>query len=111
MRIPLLAIFIAAVSSSAPAVPQAFPVPDRRVRLETAFGDIDRQFTDFMKTAHVPGAAWGVIIDGELAHSGAAGPDCRVQWAGRCRHRLSHRVDDQELHRDGDPQASRRRSF
>ena len=74
MRIPLLlAVLIAAVSSSAPAVPQAFPVPDRRARLESAFGDIDRQFTDFTKTAHVPGAAWGVIIDGELAHSGAAG--------------------------------------
>ena len=74
MRIPLLLVsLIAVVSSSTPAVPQAFPVPDRRARLESAFGDIDRQFTDFIKTAHVPGAAWGIIIDGELAHSGAAG--------------------------------------
>jgi CubicO group peptidase (beta-lactamase class C family) len=74
MRIPLLfAIMIAAASASAPAVPQAFPVPDRRARLESAFGDIDRLFTDYIKTAHVPGAVWGVIIDGELAHSGAAG--------------------------------------
>ena len=74
MRIPLLlACLIAVASSSTPGVPQAFPVPDRRARLESAFGDIDRQFTDFVKTAHVPGAAWGVIIDGELAHSGAVG--------------------------------------
>jgi len=74
MRIPLLlASLIAVVSSSTPGVPQAFPVRDRRARLESAFGDIDRQFADFVKTAHVPGAAWGVIIDGELAHSGAAG--------------------------------------
>ena len=72
MRIPFLfAIAIAAVFSSAPAVPQSFPVPDRRARLESAFGDVDRLFTDFIKTAHVPGAAWGVIIDGDLAHSGA----------------------------------------
>jgi CubicO group peptidase (beta-lactamase class C family) len=75
MRIPLLlAIVLAAASSSTPAVPEAaFPVPDRRARLESAFGDIDRLFADFTKTAHVPGAAWGVIIDGQLAHSGAAG--------------------------------------
>ena len=74
MRIPLLfAILVAAASASAPAIPQAFPVPDRRARLESAFSDIDRLFTDFIKTAHVPGAAWGLIIDGELAHAGAAG--------------------------------------
>jgi CubicO group peptidase (beta-lactamase class C family) len=75
MRIQLpLAILLAAAASSVPAVSQsAFPVPDRRARLESAFGDINQLFADFIKTAHVPGAAWGVIIDGELAHSGAAG--------------------------------------
>jgi CubicO group peptidase (beta-lactamase class C family) len=74
MRIRLLlAIVLAAAASSVPASQSAFPVPDRRAKLESAFGDIDRLFADFIKTAHVPGAAWGVIIDGELAHSGAAG--------------------------------------
>jgi hypothetical protein len=75
MRIQLLlAIVLAAAASSVPAVSQsAFPVADRRARLESAYGDIDRLFADFIKTSHVPGAAWGVIIDGELAHSGAAG--------------------------------------
>ena len=70
----LLAIVLAVAALSVPAVSQsAFPVPDRRARLESAFGDIDRLFAEFIKTSHVPGAAWGVIIDGELAHSGAAG--------------------------------------
>ena len=75
MRIQLLlAIVLAAAESSVPAVSQsAFPVPDRRAKLESAHGDIDRLFADFIKASHVPGAAWGVIIDGELAHSGAAG--------------------------------------
>jgi CubicO group peptidase (beta-lactamase class C family) len=41
--------------------------------LAAAFPDIDRLFTEFAKTAHVPGAAWGIVIDGKLAHSGAAG--------------------------------------
>ena len=30
-------------------------------------------FAEFARAAHVPGAAWGIVIDGELAHSGAAG--------------------------------------
>jgi CubicO group peptidase (beta-lactamase class C family) len=50
-----------------------FPVADRRDRLAGAFGEIDRLFTEFAKTSHVPGAAWGIVIDGELAHTGAAG--------------------------------------
>ena len=41
--------------------------------LTDAFPEIDRLFADFAKAAHVPGAAWGIVIDGELAHSGAAG--------------------------------------
>jgi CubicO group peptidase (beta-lactamase class C family) len=75
MRIQLrLGIILAVTASSFTARSQsAFPVPDRRVRLESAFGDIDRLFADYIKTAHVPGGAWGVIIDGELAHAGAAG--------------------------------------
>jgi CubicO group peptidase (beta-lactamase class C family) len=46
---------------------------DRRAKLASAFPEIDRVFREYVQTAHVPGAAWGVIIDGELAHAGAAG--------------------------------------
>ena len=28
---------------------------------------------DFARAAHVPGAAWGIVVDGELAHAGATG--------------------------------------
>jgi CubicO group peptidase (beta-lactamase class C family) len=54
----------------------AFPrqsAPDRRATLAKSFGEIDRLFTEFAKSAHAPGAAWGIVIDGELAHSGAMG--------------------------------------
>jgi CubicO group peptidase (beta-lactamase class C family) len=44
-----------------------------RAKLATAFADIDRLFTDFATQQHVPGAAWGIIVDGELAHAGASG--------------------------------------
>ncbi len=64
---------IAAGTHAVPAPLLQFSNPDRRAKLATAFADIDRTFSEFAKTAHVPGAAWGIVIDGELAHSGAAG--------------------------------------
>lgn len=53
--------------------PPRFTDPDRRAKLSTAFVEIDRLFRDFSTRAHVPGAAWGIVIDGELAHIGATG--------------------------------------
>ena len=50
-----------------------FTDPDRRAKLEKAFPEIDRLFQDYARDAHVPGAAWGVIVDGELAHTGVTG--------------------------------------
>src|SRR6185295_16349573 len=42
-------------------------------KLPEAFADVDRLFTQFMADRHVPGAAWGVIVDGQLAHVGVGG--------------------------------------
>jgi CubicO group peptidase (beta-lactamase class C family) len=47
--------------------------PPRRATLTEAFADVDRLFTQFMADRHVPGAAWGVIVDGQLAHAGVKG--------------------------------------
>ena len=44
-----------------------------RARLATAFVEIDRVFRDFATQSHVPGAAWGIVVDGELAHVGVTG--------------------------------------
>jgi len=44
-----------------------------RARLAAAFAEIDRLVQSFMAETHVPGAAWGIIVDGELAHAGAFG--------------------------------------
>jgi CubicO group peptidase (beta-lactamase class C family) len=41
--------------------------------LSAAFPEIDRQVSAFMERAHVPGAAWGIVIDGRLAHVGVSG--------------------------------------
>src|ERR671931_21398 len=39
----------------------------------TDFADVDKLFQDFASANHVPGAVWGVVIDGRLAHTGATG--------------------------------------
>ena len=71
----IVCTLVATVAYTAPppqALPQ-FPDRDRKAKLSTAFADIDALFAEFAKSAHVPGAAWGIVIDGELAHSGSAG--------------------------------------
>src|ERR1044071_1017653 len=41
--------------------------------LTAAFREVDRVFTEFVSQNHVPGAAWGIVVDGLLAHSASAG--------------------------------------
>lgn len=50
-----------------------FPNADRREVLTRAFPEVDRLFQAFAADARVPGIAWGILIDGELAHAGTAG--------------------------------------
>lgn len=55
------------------AEPARFVDADRSAKLRSAFFEIDRLFQEFVRTSHVPGAAWGIVIDGELRHLGTAG--------------------------------------
>jgi CubicO group peptidase (beta-lactamase class C family) len=45
----------------------------RRPDRATVFVEIDRLVHDFMEREHVPGAAWGIILDGTFVHRGTAG--------------------------------------
>ncbi|MGE0555141.1 MAG: serine hydrolase domain-containing protein [Gemmatimonadales bacterium] len=58
-----------AAALPAPPVAQA----DRVAALATAYPGVDRVFEDFVREQHVPGAAWGIILDGRLAHVGVTG--------------------------------------
>ena len=53
--------------------PATFADPQRRAKLAGAFPQIDALIAAFMERTHVPGAAWGIIVDGELAHLGVSG--------------------------------------
>jgi CubicO group peptidase (beta-lactamase class C family) len=67
-------IVIAAIVGALTLLASARPTAQAdRARLAAAFADIDRLFTDFTTQQHVPGAAWGVIVGGELAHAAASG--------------------------------------
>lgn len=63
----------AQTESSFKAEPARFVDPDRRTKLAAAFPELDALFREFATRLHVPGAAWGIVIDGDLAHSGATG--------------------------------------
>ena len=110
MRTPIIVLALAVISSTqpAPAPSSQFRDADRRTKLAASYADIDRLFSDFARGAHAPGAAWGIVVDGELAHAGGFGVrDVAAEGTRRRRYRLSYRVDDEELYRDGDPAASR----
>ena len=75
-----IAVVTASCSASAqPSVsagrmePARFADPERAAKLATAFGDVDRLFREFATREHVPGAAWGIVVDGRLVHVGTYG--------------------------------------
>ena len=55
------------------APPARFADTARRAKLEAAFPEIDRVVREFTIERHIPGAAWGVVVDGQLAHTGVTG--------------------------------------
>jgi CubicO group peptidase (beta-lactamase class C family) len=63
----------AAVPGAGRVPPPAFADPQRLAKLEGAFSEIDRVFRAFAGQSRVPGIAYGIVIDGRLAHTGAAG--------------------------------------
>lgn len=53
--------------------PAHFADPARREKLERAFPEIRGLFEKYLEEQHVPGVAFGVVIDGELAYADALG--------------------------------------
>jgi CubicO group peptidase (beta-lactamase class C family) len=56
-----------------PAQTPGFSDASRVAKLSSAFGDIDRMFRTYAEREHIPGAVWGIVIDGKLAHVGVTG--------------------------------------
>lgn len=77
MRInPLLSIIglLGVLASMAPvASASGFTDPARRAKLAAAYPEVDRVMREFVTRENVPGAAWGIVVDGELVHLGTVG--------------------------------------
>ena len=50
-----------------------FTDANRAIKLAAAYPDVDRLFRDYAVAQHIPGAAWGIIVDGQLVHVGVYG--------------------------------------
>ena len=73
-----IALAPAAAGSQTPrpggtAAPAGFTDPQRLAKLAGAYPAIDRLVREFAERSHVPGVAYGIIVDGRLAHVGTAG--------------------------------------
>ena len=50
-----------------------FEDPERLQKLEASYPAVDRLFEEYAREQHVPGMAWGIVIDGKLTHVGFSG--------------------------------------
>src|SRR4051794_5075334 len=73
MKRALAACLLMATVEAATVPPPVFTDPQRRAKLATAYPAVDRVFREFAERAHIPGAAWGIVVDGELARAGSFG--------------------------------------
>lgn len=64
----LAGLLLVSLASSASA-----QTADRAPALVPAFPEVDRIFTDYARAGHVPGMAWGILVDGRLVHTGTFG--------------------------------------
>ncbi|HET6577686.1 MAG TPA: serine hydrolase domain-containing protein [Gemmatimonadales bacterium] len=64
---------VAASQATRAAVPAGFTDPQRLAKLARAYPAIDSLMRDFAEQSHVPGIAYGIIVDGRLAHVGTTG--------------------------------------
>jgi CubicO group peptidase (beta-lactamase class C family) len=63
----------AQAARSSSIAPAKFTDPDRIAKLSAAFPEIDRLMRAFTDQSKVPGIAYGIVIDGRLAHLGVVG--------------------------------------
>jgi len=71
MRLLLLALL--AASTVRAQQPPAFTDPARAEKVAATAPAVERMFRDYAERQHLPGIAWGVMVDGKLVYTGATG--------------------------------------
>ena len=111
MRKTIFAALLFAIATPAlPQVPPA-PTPPRSMeeRIESLSDSLDQPFVRYMADGHVPGLAWGIVADGQLAYLRTFGsrtqdPSDRVTPDTL----VPDRLDVEGVHRARHPEAARR---
>ena len=71
MRFLIMALL--AASTLQAQQPAAFTDPDRADKVRATAPAVEQMFRDYAEERHMPGFAYGVVLDGELVYSGAFG--------------------------------------
>ena len=71
MRLLILAVFVAStLHAQEPAV---FTDPDRAAKVKATASAVEQMFRQYSERQHMPGLAYGVVLDGEVVYSGSFG--------------------------------------
>ena len=62
-----------APAASAGFAAPAFTDPERAARVEALLPEIDKMYAELAAREHLPGLAYGIVLDGKLIHSGGLG--------------------------------------
>jgi len=68
----LIGLVLVLLSGSAATLSTQAP-SGRQAKVLAAIPELDKLFAAFAERNHVPGIAYGVLVDGQLVHSGSAG--------------------------------------
>ncbi|MBK8043884.1 MAG: beta-lactamase family protein [Haliscomenobacter sp.] len=70
-------LFTAGLAVSLPAQkgykPPVFEDPDRMEKIQAIIPEIERQYLELMEKQHIPGLAFGIVVDGKLVYSKGLG--------------------------------------
>ncbi len=69
----LSALLLASTAVTGEVPPPRFEDPARTSKLASAYEAVDRAFRHPVEAGLTPGMVWGIVVDGVLVHSGAAG--------------------------------------
>ncbi len=65
--------FFASAQNPSHFTPASFNDPTRLERIQKAIPVIEKMYQDFALVNHLPGYAYGIVVDGQLLYKGAAG--------------------------------------
>ena len=73
VTIVVVLAFVAPAATDDPAAQSIPTSASASTPLSTAFPAIDQVVKEFAKRENIPGAAWGIVVDGNLVHVGTTG--------------------------------------